>query len=154
MAWCFSTRASVATVLTTHPCVSRCLRVKTFIFIMRNPKLVRRHIYIESAPSLQRNVLTSNLNSSLMHVKLTNINDFNGAVLSWVLLLYGHFPVILLFKIQQHVAKIHSGVKLDWIWPANAQQCWPFVTNSVWINIVPYLTWGIIVLRKNTRNSK
>ena len=28
MAWCFSTRASVATVLTTHPCVSRCLRVK------------------------------------------------------------------------------------------------------------------------------
>ena len=29
MAWCFSTRASVATVLTTHPCVSRCLRVNT-----------------------------------------------------------------------------------------------------------------------------
>ena len=29
MAWCFSTRASVATVLTMHPCVSRCLRVKT-----------------------------------------------------------------------------------------------------------------------------
>ena len=29
MAWCFSTRASVATVLTTHPCVSRCLRVNS-----------------------------------------------------------------------------------------------------------------------------
>ena len=28
LAWCFSTRASVATVLTMHPCVSRCLRVK------------------------------------------------------------------------------------------------------------------------------
>ena len=28
MAWCFSTRASVATVLTMHPCVSQCLRVK------------------------------------------------------------------------------------------------------------------------------
>ena len=27
MAWCFSTRTLVATVLTTHPCVSRCLRV-------------------------------------------------------------------------------------------------------------------------------
>ena len=27
MVWCFSTRASVATVLTTHPCISRCLRV-------------------------------------------------------------------------------------------------------------------------------
>ena len=25
MTWCFGTRASVATVLTTHPCVSRCL---------------------------------------------------------------------------------------------------------------------------------
>ena len=30
MAWCFSTRASVATVLTMHPCVSRCLRVKIY----------------------------------------------------------------------------------------------------------------------------
>ena len=29
MAWCFSTRASVTTVLTTHPCVSRCLRVNS-----------------------------------------------------------------------------------------------------------------------------
>ena len=28
MARCFSTKASVGTVLTTHPCVSRCLRVK------------------------------------------------------------------------------------------------------------------------------
>ena len=27
MAWCFSTRTSVTTVLTMHPCVSRCLRV-------------------------------------------------------------------------------------------------------------------------------
>ena len=32
MAWCFSTRASEATVLTTHPCVSRCLRVNIPIF--------------------------------------------------------------------------------------------------------------------------
>ena len=31
MAWCFSTRASVATVLTTHPCVSRCLRVNKYV---------------------------------------------------------------------------------------------------------------------------
>ena len=28
--WCFSTRASVATVLTTHPRVSRCLRVNIY----------------------------------------------------------------------------------------------------------------------------
>ena len=30
MAWCFSTRASVATVLRTHPCVSSCLGVTTY----------------------------------------------------------------------------------------------------------------------------
>ena len=29
MAWCFSTKASVATVLTMHPCISRCLRVNS-----------------------------------------------------------------------------------------------------------------------------
>ena len=34
MAWCFSTRASVATVLTTHPCVSRCLRVNVGWFML------------------------------------------------------------------------------------------------------------------------
>ena len=33
MAWCFSTRASIATVLTTHPCVSRRLRVKEQFWI-------------------------------------------------------------------------------------------------------------------------
>ena len=37
MAWCFSTRASVATVLTTHPCVSQCLRVKHHIHIQKLP---------------------------------------------------------------------------------------------------------------------
>ena len=30
MAWCVSSRASVATVLTTHPCVSQCLRANGF----------------------------------------------------------------------------------------------------------------------------
>ena len=34
MAWCFITRASVATALTTHPCVPMCLRVKkTLIYL-------------------------------------------------------------------------------------------------------------------------
>ena len=31
MAWCFSTRASIATVLSANPCVSRCLRVKPVV---------------------------------------------------------------------------------------------------------------------------
>ena len=43
MAWCFSTRASVATVLTTHPCVSRCLRVNTCI---ANPIVEQRLVFI------------------------------------------------------------------------------------------------------------
>ena len=34
MAWCFSTRASVATVLTTHPCISRCLRVNRSLMLL------------------------------------------------------------------------------------------------------------------------
>ena len=35
MAWCFSTRTSVVTMLTKHPCVSRCLSV--------NPSLARQN---------------------------------------------------------------------------------------------------------------
>ena len=40
MAWCFSTRASVATALTTHPCVSRCLRVNLGLGVV-DPDLCR-----------------------------------------------------------------------------------------------------------------
>ena len=43
MAWCFSTRASVATVLTTHPCVSRCLRVKIKASSQREQRVERQH---------------------------------------------------------------------------------------------------------------
>ena len=31
MAWCFSTRASVTTVLNTQPCVSSCLRINSLV---------------------------------------------------------------------------------------------------------------------------
>ena len=41
MPWCFSTRASVATVLTTHPCVFRCLRVNcNFVLICPPPQAI------------------------------------------------------------------------------------------------------------------
>ena len=36
MAWCFSTRASVATVLSVHPCLSSCWWVKLWFCIMQN----------------------------------------------------------------------------------------------------------------------
>ena len=39
MVWCFSTGASVATVLTTHPCVSRCLRVKIQNFLLKKMRM-------------------------------------------------------------------------------------------------------------------
>ena len=47
MAWCFSTRASVATVLTTHPCVSRCLRVKQLNIVVQCDDIITRTIFSE-----------------------------------------------------------------------------------------------------------
>ena len=44
MTWCFSTRASVATVLTMHLCISRCLRVNTCMKLHTAP-LVSHFIY-------------------------------------------------------------------------------------------------------------
>ena len=40
MAWCFSTRASVATVVTTRPCVSRCLKVTSLSSILKPMPIV------------------------------------------------------------------------------------------------------------------
>ena len=45
MAWYFTTRASVATVLTTHPCISRCLGVK--LTIIRQWWKITSHSYIQ-----------------------------------------------------------------------------------------------------------
>ena len=55
MAWCFSTRASVATVLITHPCVSRCLRVNGLVpnrwqaITWTNHNLAHRWIFVWSS---------------------------------------------------------------------------------------------------------
>ena len=45
MAWCFSTRASVVTMLSTHPCISSCLWVKLF-------QVPRHSIYHKHSPHL------------------------------------------------------------------------------------------------------
>ena len=55
MAWCFSTRASVATVPTMHPCVSRCLRVK-YAYIKKWDMALSA---IQFSPQFSRNKLNS-----------------------------------------------------------------------------------------------
>ena len=46
MAWCFSTRASVATVLTTHPCVSQGFRVNVLTLTLHIQSLNARPVNI------------------------------------------------------------------------------------------------------------
>ena len=76
MAWCFSTRASVATVLTTHPCVSRCLRVNTL-----RPWQNGRHFQddIFKCVSLYENVCIS-IKISLKFVPNVPINNIPALV--------------------------------------------------------------------------
>ena len=38
MTWCFSTRASVATGMSMHPCIFSCLWLKTYVFKKTNEK--------------------------------------------------------------------------------------------------------------------
>ena len=74
MAWCFSTRASVATVLSMHTCASSCLRVKlakpriAYIVYNRNEK----QTYCEDTPASWLPVLLSRIGSQ---VKVTNLKN-------------------------------------------------------------------------------
>ena len=71
MAWCFSTRASVTTVLTTHPCVSQCLRVNTL-----RPRQNGRHFADDTFKCffLDENISVS-INISLKFVPKGSINN-------------------------------------------------------------------------------
>ena len=59
MAWCFITRASVATVLTTHPGISRCLRVKALWTIWK--KKCDFHVYFLAHLYIAENINSLNL---------------------------------------------------------------------------------------------
>ena len=48
MTWCFSTRASVATVLTMHPCVSQCLGVKSDLILSLRCHSISNHWQLNS----------------------------------------------------------------------------------------------------------
>ena len=56
MAWCFSTRASVATALTTHPRVSRCLGVNSSISL--SVEVLEAHSYLTGVTTASYTVLT------------------------------------------------------------------------------------------------
>ena len=69
MAWCFSTRASVATVLTMHPCVSWCLRFNYITIIMKH--------------MIMWNIWTVNCIEILKGVSFFVILVFNWDILNW-----------------------------------------------------------------------
>ena len=72
MACCFSTRASVATVLTTHPCVSRCLRVKHCF--CTHPPLLFLHISASLGcfcPRTNFEKLIGQFTSDLLYMRFT-----------------------------------------------------------------------------------
>ena len=78
MAWCFSTRASVATVLTTHPCFSQCLRVNqimAWLGILIGPNFDPQSEFQWSISQLRLEIsipITSALMSMNMHLFLAS----------------------------------------------------------------------------------
>ena len=68
MAWCFSTRASAATVLSTHPCVSSCL----WVIVVR-----LRHLASEILVTIFSVMMTSS-NGNIFHVTGPLWGEFTG----------------------------------------------------------------------------
>ena len=81
MAWCFSIRASVATVLTTHPCVSRCLRV------------IRAALSSRQINSLFNNKIRCPNPVQLIHLFLASLSM--GAFIPTSSRRWGYYPYIL-----------------------------------------------------------
>ena len=79
MAWCFSTRASVATVLSMHSCISKCLSVNTQCKQFAEVLLVSLHLSVCSCMCGQSSVQVKNLSFSgydaAIHVLGTNITQ-------------------------------------------------------------------------------
>ena len=77
MAWCFSTRASVVTVLTRHPCVSRCLRVKlNTLRLEQNGNHFADNIF-------QCIILSENYHIFFKIKVAADLRHFNAHVMSW-----------------------------------------------------------------------
>ena len=86
MVWCFSTRASVATVLTTHPCVSRCLRVNPIAHLHANTHkrhpiacLLRQDMgCLLWVQNLLSRVLIVYISCNIIKIPMKNINEVNN----------------------------------------------------------------------------
>ena len=86
MAWCFRTMASVATVLTTHPCVSRCLRVKESAkFTSPSPVVgntlisggLSSHTTDNAVNSMSRHLHEWRMNDYIVQCQLTKIKQYH-----------------------------------------------------------------------------
>ena len=120
MAWCFSTRASVATVLTTHPCVSQCLRVK---YSLSKISFMVYYSYILWVYFHQQATafLLSTQNSQYLSWNLSTwANKMHSLVIHWLIKMHSlaiyrlikmhSLPVYRLIKI--HLLAIYGPIKM------------------------------------------
>ena len=94
MSWCFSTRASVVTVLSTHPCIYSCLWFKKhkniFVFSM---------IYQGSDGTGNSN--PSTVGNNFVHSRFSTLKTFYGA---------SHQQALADYKIRQNDYHIFSSI--------------------------------------------
>ena len=146
MAWCFSTRASVATVLTTHPCVSRCLRVnlcaEAISFKLKDPMVKPAHvyspIYIEYSIILKQfNIISEVLWQKQVSRpwKINNIPqilwDMITCPCSWYLLLAHYSRYIYIYVYIYIYIYIYT-----YIYPS-------LTYHIIYVNLGPLLIWHI-----------
>ena len=161
MAWCFSTRASVATVLTTHPCTSRCLRVN-----LHTPLRHVCNIKYHSALSLYCFLYTNNSqktpHSSHMRVRyVVYFGEFKAGATShlchccmWYYIIfncamstvYSIYIEIIFYTPSQWETMLQCYVASHWLGTLNYPCIWPCVLHD----IVLY----VITIHYINRNSK
>ena len=103
MAWCFSTKTSVATVLTTRPCVSHCLGVKKLYFFQTTYN-INFLLWDQSLTNFQLLSLISPLmlNFPIIQIKLImHVIIMQNQWIMW------HFNVFRIFKLD-HIKYVYS----------------------------------------------
>ena len=94
MTWCFSTRASVAAVLTTHPCVSRCLRVNRFFYHEKSCAKMTSAIYKKSNPEDKGLVFVPIWFKRLNMVSVEKFMCYTGIICANVLMVCFRVPAV------------------------------------------------------------
>ena len=138
MAWC--TRASVATVLTTHPCVSRCLRVNT---LKLRPNDCHFPDYIFKCIFLNENIWIS-IKNSLKFVPKGPINNIPDLVQIMAWRGPGDKPLYeaIMFSSLMHIW-VTRPQWVNSLWSSDA--IWLHRSGSVWLHLA--ISWTDIELR-------